>query len=217
MRVEVISDIHGQYDLLAHALDRAEQLVILGDLLDYTNYQEPEHCILGRIFGADHVSALGRMRRLCQHEAMHAHQQQLWATLENPEDTIRSIVTDSYEQVLRIVAGSTTLVSLGNVDVPEIWNDLAPAAQRNLDGETVHINGHLCGFVAGGALKTVPQTWPWKYYDRDHHTYRSTVARLSGIDILMSHLPPRIPELRYDTTAGRNEMYGPGLLELITT
>lgn len=49
MRVEVISDIHGRFDFLARALERAEQLIILGDLLDYANYQEPDNCILGHL------------------------------------------------------------------------------------------------------------------------------------------------------------------------
>ena len=35
------------------------------------------------------------------------------------------------------------------------------------------------------------------------------------VDVLCSHVPPNLAQLRYDVVPGRLEMYGPGLLESI--
>ena len=45
--------------------------------------------------------------------------------------------------------------------------------------------------------------------------YESAVRALGPVDLLCSHVPPRIPVLRYDVIPARMEMYGPGLLESI--
>ena len=55
----------------------------------------------------------------------------------------------------------------------------------------------------------------WQPLVRGADDYEAAVRALGPVDLLCSHIPPRIGVLRYDTVPARLEMYGPGLLELI--
>ena len=62
MRLSFVSDIHGNIAGLADAARQAEQLVVLGDLLDYVDYYDPTGGILGRVFGAERVGRFIALR-----------------------------------------------------------------------------------------------------------------------------------------------------------
>ena len=51
MLVHVVSDVHGNAADLARAADGAEALVVLGDLLDFVDYDDPAQGILAEILG----------------------------------------------------------------------------------------------------------------------------------------------------------------------
>src|SRR5664279_2894038 len=55
VRVSFVSDIHGNIAALREVARQAEQLVVLGDLVDYVDYWEPSAGILGRVFGEQKV------------------------------------------------------------------------------------------------------------------------------------------------------------------
>lgn len=214
MRVSVVSDIHGNLDGLRRVADEAEFLIVLGDLLDYVDYYDPAQGILGRIFGEHRVRELIDIRARGDFDAFHAYDRSLWATLVNPEDTLREFVFDQYNAIIGML-GSQTLVTLGNVDMREVWNEVAPQHLRCLDGEVVDLAGLRIGFVGGGALKDMPAGSPWKSFDRHPDVFLQQLARLGSVDVLCTHVPPKIEDLRSDTIAHRHEMYGPGLVEYI--
>ena len=55
VRLSFVSDIHGNIAGLADVARRVDQLVVLGDLLDYVDYYDPAGGIIGRIFGEERV------------------------------------------------------------------------------------------------------------------------------------------------------------------
>ena len=214
MKVSVVSDIHGNFDDLARVAESAEQLIVLGDLLDYIDYYEPAGGVLGAIFGAERVARMITLRTSGDFEAYHAYDRELWATISDPAATLDEVVAEQYGRVITCLPESA-LLTLGNVDVEHVWNAVAPAHLRLLDGEVVEIGGIRLGFVGGGAVKNPPVDSPWKSFDRTYEAFTEVLGRLGPFDVLCSHVPPRIDGMRYDTVAGRKEMYGPGLLELI--
>ncbi|MCU1650907.1 MAG: metallophosphoesterase, partial [Pseudonocardia sp.] len=47
MRVHVVADVHGNSDALARAGEGADALIVLGDLIDFVNYDDHRAGILG--------------------------------------------------------------------------------------------------------------------------------------------------------------------------
>lgn len=214
MRVSVISDIHGNFEDLARQAESAEQLVVLGDLLDYIDYFDPNGGVLGAIFGGEAVAQMIVMRTAGDFDAYHAYDRQLWSTIDDPTALLDEVVGAMYEAAISCLAPGT-LLTLGNVDVAHVWRALAPPHLQPIDGEAVEVAGVRLGFVGGGAVRNPPTDSPWKSFDRDYDAYTAVLAQLGEFDVLCSHVPPRLAEMRFDTFAKREEMYGPGLLELI--
>ena len=217
MRVEVVSDIHGNVADLARVAGSSEVLVVLGDLLDYVDYYDPGRGVLGTIFGAEAVGKLVGLRKAGDFDAFHSYDRYLWSTLADPLQALDDVVAGLYGQVVSALADCPAVyLTLGNVDVEHVWRAVAPPRLRCLDGEVIEIDGIRLGFVGGGAVKTPPAGSPWQSFDRDYQTFADRLVSLgSDYDVLCTHVPPKIPDLRFDTVAQRMEMYGPGLVEAI--
>jgi Icc-related predicted phosphoesterase len=79
-----------------------------------------------------------------------------------------------------------------------------------VDGRVVEIDGERFGFV-GGALPT-PFGAAGEVTDSDMAV---SIDGLGQVDVLCSHIPPAVPELCFDTLAGRQERGSDHLLEYI--
>lgn len=219
MRVTFVSDVHGNLDALARVAERAELLVILGDLLDYVDYHDPAEGILGSIFGADKVRVFAKLRSAGEFAALAAYNRELWATLADPWAVLNEEIERRYRRVLQVV-GPDTLLTLGNVDVAQAWNEIAGDVLPYRDAETVTAGGISFGFVAGGSMRpgrvaSRQNEAVWRPLVRPAEEYLAAVAAIGPVDVLCSHVPPRLELMRYDTVAARLEGYGPGLLEAI--
>ncbi len=227
MRVSFVSDVHGNIAGLAEVARDAETLVVLGDLLDYVDYHDPSAGILGEVFGADNVRMFTELRSTGDFAALHQLNTALWAEIADPVGTLNEVVERRYRvafDALSLAAG-TPLLILGNVDVLDVWQRVAGDQLPSLDGKVVELQGCRLGFVGGGAsrVRRVPaaaapvtdMTRAWRPYLRQPEDYAATVAALGAVDVLCSHLPPKLAPLRYDQVAARLEMYGPGLLESV--
>ena len=62
VRLNVISDVHARIDALAEAGKNADALICLGDLLLYTDYEDPGNGIMGSLFGAELNTEFIRLR-----------------------------------------------------------------------------------------------------------------------------------------------------------
>ena len=218
MRLSFVSDIHGNIAGLADAARPAEQLVVLGDLLDYVDYYDPAGGILGRVFGEQKVRKFIALRLAGDFPGLRAYNGALWASTTDPEGTLTGVVAERYREVVDAI-GPDALVTLGNVDVAAVWNDTVGDELPYLDSETIEIAGRRMGFIAGGAAKPGvafrPPNEVWRPLIRSAEDFAHAVKLVGPVDILCSHVPPKLANLRYDVVPGRLEMYGPGLLESI--
>ena len=218
VRVSFVSDIHGNIDGLARVAEAAEQLVVLGDLLDYVDYHEFGNGILGQVFGAEKVGHFAALRSSGSFGALHDYNRQLWDSLDDADGVLSEVVDARYREVLAAV-GPDALLILGNVDVAAAWDAAVGNELPNRDGQVVQVAGRRFGFVAGGSTR--PGTvWRapehvWRPLVRSASEFQAVADGLGPVDVLCSHVPPDLPLLRYDRFPGRLEMYGPGLLGAI--
>lgn len=227
MRISVVADVHGNVDALARIADASERLVILGDLLDYVDYHEPQRGILGEIFGVDAVLRFTALRSAGAFAELRRFNSELWNSLADPEGVLSGMVQARYRKLLAAVP-EDTVITLGNVDVVAEWNHVAADRLPFRDAETVDIDGLRFGFVAGGvrrgaASETIElhapapavDRRPWRPFIRDEGEFRDALGGIGPVDVLCSHVPPDVAVLRYDTVPGRLEMAGPGLTDYI--
>jgi Icc-related predicted phosphoesterase len=218
VRITVVSDVHGNVPALAEVAASAEQLVVLGDLLDYVDYHHPERGILGAVFGAERVRHFAELRFAGDFARLHRYNTALWQELADPVGVLTEVVEQRYREVLEAV-GPGALLTLGNVDVAAVWNDVAGRSLPYLDRAVVTLDGRRLGFVAGGASRRtsrlIDESGVWHPLVKSADEYRADVQALGPVDVLCSHVPPDLPLLRYDVIPGRLEMAGPGLLEYI--
>ena len=218
MRVSFVSDVHGNIDGLARAAAQSEQMVVLGDLLDYVDYHDHGNGILGAIFGADKVKRFATMRAAGDFVALRDYNHSLWASLVDGPGVLAEVVAQRYHEVYEAI-GPDALLILGNVDVAAAWDESVGQLLPNRDGQVLEVAGRRFGFVAGGSLRPGyvprPSEQAWRPLVRPATEFQAALAALGPVDVLCTHIPPDLPRLRYDRVPGRLEMYGPSLLEAI--
>ena len=122
---------------------------------------------------------------------------------------INGAVCAQYAELFAAFA-SPTYLTYGNVDVPSLYPDYLRDDTILLDGGVVEIDGVTFGFVGGG-LPT-PMRTPMEIPE---DAYDEKVRAVEGADVLCVHIPPHLPELTYDTTAGRYERGSRAVLDAI--
>jgi Icc-related predicted phosphoesterase len=217
MRVHVVVDVHGNSEALARAGDGADALIVLGDLIDFVDYDDFSGGILGRVFGADAVAEFARLRMWGAPEELGTYARSLWARLDDPREVLESAVAEQYERIFAALSAPSYLTP-GNVDLPHLWPEFLRPGVRMLDGETADIGGLRFGFVGGLPLPpwmAAKRDGPWRPYVRSAEEYAAACAGLGRVDVLCSHVPPRVPELAYDVVSRRPESSGAALLDRI--
>lgn len=210
MRVNVVSDVHGNAEALARAGDGADVLVCLGDLVLFLDYQDSSGGIFASVFGAENAERLVALRTAKDFDGARTFSRGLWASLEaDPREVIEGAVREQYAALFAVMPEPAYL-TYGNVDVPGLWPDYVKAGHSVLDGEVVEIGGKTWGFVGGG-LQT-PMRTP---YEVDDETYAAKVAAVGAVDVLACHIPPDLPGLLYDVEARRFERGSSVVLDAI--
>ena len=219
MLIHVVSDVHGNADALARAADGAEALLVLGDLLDFVDYDEPTLGILAEILGPDATVEFARLRAEGGPGALGEYSRRLWADVDDPAALVDTAVHRRYEQMFGVLGALDVPVWLipGNVDVPAMWPEFLAAYPqvRAVDGEVVEIGEHRVGFVGGVPLPAgrEPRAGVFRAYMREAGEYAAAVEALGAVDVLCSHAPPAVAELAYDVVARTHELTSPALLE----
>ena len=211
MAIYVISDLHGAPDALRHAVPAGSTLLLLGDLINFLDYISMTG-ILFDVFSAEAVEEVSRLRGEGKIEEARRviHERSV-----GREDEIRArigrLVREQYEEVFAALPDPTYLI-LGNVDNPRMAAAFAlehPGVHQ-ADGSVVELEGERFGFV-GGALPT-PLNVAGEITEDE---LRAKVEGLGKVDVLCSHIPPAVPELCYDTLAGKSERGSEDLLRYI--
>ncbi len=214
MRVHVVSDVHGEHEALANAAAGADLFVCLGDLILFLDYANPAKGIFAELFGEDHARAYIQARTAGRFEDARELSAAAWERIGVVDPiarraTLESMVAVQYERIFAAMPDEAVL-TFGNVDLPALWPDYAKGSHRILDGVAVDIGGIRMGFVGGGL--TSPMRTPYEVSEED---YLAKVQGLGPVDVLFTHIPPRVPELTYDVVARRFEVGSAALVDYI--
>ncbi|TQK43972.1 Icc-related predicted phosphoesterase [Streptomyces sp. SLBN-118] len=210
MRVNVISDVHGNAKDLARAGDGADALICLGDLVLFLDYADHSRGIFPDLFGVDNADLIVELRTARRFDEARELGRRLWGELRlDRESAIESAVRRQYAELFAAFP-APTYATYGNVDIPALWPEYARPGTTVLDGERVEIGGLTFGFVGGG-LRT-PMRTPFEISDEE---YAAKIEAIGEVDVLCSHIPPEVPELTYDTVARRFERGSHALLAAI--
>jgi Icc-related predicted phosphoesterase len=213
----VVSDVHGNSAALAKAADGADALVVLGDLIDFVDYDDHSGGILGQVFGSEAVGRFAALRVGGAPGELRVFAQSLWAGLDDPRATLEDAVREQYRRLFAALP-VPCYITPGNVDLPHLWPEFLTEGVRMLDGEVIDIGGLRFGFVGGLPLPpwiTPVRGGPWRPYLRTGDEFDRACAALTGVDVLCSHVPPSVPELAYDVRSRRAETASGTLLEII--
>ncbi|MFC8919251.1 metallophosphoesterase [Streptomyces sp. NPDC047821] len=210
MRVNVISDVHGNAEALAAAGEGADALICLGDLVLFLDYHDHARGIFPDLFGVENAHRIVELRTARRFDEAREFGRRLWAELDVDRETaIESAVRAQYAAMFAAFP-TPTYATYGNVDIPGLWHEYARPGTTVLDGQRIELGGLVFGFVGGG-LRT-PMRTPYEISDEE---YAAKVEALGEVDVLCSHIPPEVPELTYDTVARRFERGSAALLAAI--
>ncbi len=211
MAIYVVSDLHGAGDALRKAVPEGATLLLLGDLINFIDYTNMTG-ILTEVFSVEAVKEVVDLRtRGDIEEAGRVMRERSRGREDEIRREIGVRVTAAYTEVFAALPDPTYLI-LGNVDQPPLIERLAaehPGVALP-DGEVVVLEGERFGFV-GGALPT-PLHVAGEISEEEMKT---KVADLGECDVLCSHIPPAVPELCFDTLAGKSERGSEDLLTYI--
>lgn len=195
-----VSDVHGALEPLRRLARSGETLIVLGDLVNLTDYRSGEGAIADAL-GLEFAQSAGEARAAGDYVEMRA----LWTKRvgERSEEVRRSIgesLRRQYNQVGEALDGGHGFVIHGNVDRPDILTESLPSGFRYVHGETVELDGLKVGFAGGGVSTPIQAVGE---VSDDEMT--AMLGALGDVDILCTHVPPAVPALRTDVITGREE------------
>ena len=109
MRVNVISDVHGNAPGLSTAGDGADALICLGDLVLFLDYADHSRGIFPDLFGARNADRLVELRTARRFDEAREFGRSLWATLDvEPSQAIESAVRRQYADMFAALPAPPT-------------------------------------------------------------------------------------------------------------
>ena len=213
MRIHVVSDVHGEAAALERAAEGSDLFVCLGDLILFLDYDDPTRGIHADLFGAEHTREYIRLRTAGRFDDARVLSAAGWERLglEEPhgrQALLETMVRAQYAELFASMPGG--LLTYGNVDLPALWAEYVRADHEVVDAHVVERGGLRLGFVGGGLVS--PMRTPYEIPEAD---YVAKVEALGPVDILFTHIPPKVPGLLYDTVARRFEIGSSALLEYV--
>lgn len=217
MRVHVVSDVHGATDALARAGDGADALVVLGDLVDYVDYRNPDGGILGRVLGPEVSGEFARLRTAGERDALIRFVREAWARVPDAPAVVEDAVCEQYDRLFGALTAPTYAIP-GNVDMPRLWPRYTRPGLTLADGRVVEIGDLRFGFVGGAPLPpgVEPRAGgPWTPHLLRAAEFTAAAKALDRVDVLCSHVPPAVPELAFDVVTRRAEASSAALLDIV--
>lgn len=195
-----VSDVHDSPGALRKLTRLEEEIVILGDLVNLTDYRTGEGAVAA-VMGADFASRSS----LARGRGAYTEMRSLWQerSADSAEELRRMIgeeLTAQYQSAGEALAGSTGLVIHGNVDRPGPLQAILPDGFRYVHGEVVDRGGLRFGFVGGGV--PTPLQAAGEVSDEE---MAAILGELGPVDVLCTHVAPALTPLRRDVVTGREE------------
>lgn len=206
----VLSDVHFALEPLRRVVASGETLLILGDLVNLTDYRTGEGAVAD-VLGMEFARASASARGSGDYQRMRG----LWLEtvgdrIEEVREAIREAIGVQYERVAEVLEGGHGYVIHGNVDRPRLLADALPNGYEYVHGETRDIDGLQFGFVGGGAA--TPLQAEGEVTDE---TMTELLSGLGDIDVLCTHVAPAIDPLQTDVITGRAERGSTPLVDYI--
>lgn len=206
----VLSDIHFALEPLRRVVSSGETLLILGDLVNLTDYRTGEGAV-AEVLGIDFAMASASARGAGDYQAMRG----LW--LEKVGDRVDEVraaigeaIVGQYAQVSKALEGGHGYVIHGNVDRPGPLEEALPPGYEYVHGEIREIDGLRFGFVGGGAATPLQAEG-----EIPDEAMRGLLDELGPVDVLCTHVAPALDPLQTDVITGRAERGSMPLLEYI--
>lgn len=196
----IVSDVHGAFEALHRVASAGEVLLVLGDLINLTDYRSGEG-ITADLLGLDFALAASAARASGDYEEM---RRLFKAHVGDRPDEFRQAyqdkVVEQYRQTTTALAPATSYVTFGNVDRPALLREHLPPSATFVDGDVIEIEGAVVGFVGGGV--STPLHAEGEVSDEE---MEAKLERLGPVEVLCSHLPPSVGPLHTDVVTGRPE------------
>jgi Icc-related predicted phosphoesterase len=195
-----ISDVHDAPAALRRLVTLEEEIVILGDLVNLTDYRTG-HGAVAAVLGIDFAARTSAARA----RGDYSHMRDMWRdeagiSGDDLRARIGAELAGQYRRAADALSGGHGLVIHGNVDHPDVLRTALPDGFRYVHGQVVERHGLKFGFVGGGV--ETPIGADGEVSDEDMQTM---LDDLGPVDILCSHVPPAISPLRTDVITGRQE------------
>jgi Icc-related predicted phosphoesterase len=208
MRVMAISDLHGAADHLEAAARECDVLFVLGDLINVLDYRTMDG-ILVEVFGREPVATAARLRSEGRFEEARSSIRREVGDWEAARARVAELARRDYERVFAAFPPGS-YVTFGNVDIPELVREMVPSGVTFVDGETVRVGSMTFG-VVGGGVRT-PLNVPGEVSDEE---FDAKLRRIGAVDVVCTHMPPRIPWYCYDVVAKKFEPGSVGLIAYV--
>jgi Icc-related predicted phosphoesterase len=208
MRVTAISDLHGAIEHLDAVGRQCDSLLVLGDLINVLDYRTMDG-ILVEVYGREPVAQAARLRSEGRFEEARAAIRSRAGQGEGSREHFLELARRGYERVFAAMPDHT-YVTYGNADVPDLLRALKPAHVGFLDGDAVKIGSMTFGAVGGGV--STPLGVVGEVSDAE---FDAKLERVGPVDVICTHMPPRLPWYTYDVVARKFEPGSVGLIAYV--
>lgn len=212
MAIKLIADPHGCFEDLSRGISEEDVLVVLGDVLDLIDWVDVSG-ILSDVLGKDNLVRKLMSAVTAGPEAAVALRDELLSPDGGYFEELLRLVNEQYAAFSRMLQdiGCRAYVIFGNGDIPDLLEaSLNGAGEAILARGKVEIGGSVFGFV-NGALYS-PFQMP---AEMDDEAYGSLLRELGPVDVLCTHIPPKLEAVTMDVVAGRPVEGSAYLLEYI--
>ncbi|HET9260321.1 MAG TPA: metallophosphoesterase [Acidimicrobiia bacterium] len=206
-----VSDVHDSPEALRRLVTLDEEIVILGDLVNLTDYRTGVGAVAA-VMGDDFATLTSMARAAGDYAGM----RELWTERagDTPEEVRTRIVdqlSSQYRAAGEALSAGRGLVIHGNVDRPQPLQMNLPNGFTYVHGQVVERDGLRMGFVGGGV--PTPMRAEGELSDDEMKDLLETIG---PVDVLCTHVPPAIGPLRRDVITGRDERGSGPVLAYLT-
>lgn len=200
MAVRLVSDLHGRFADLAAAVEPGDALIVLGDILDLIDWADISG-ILPDVVGRERL--IGKLLAAAKQGpgAAVALRDELISPQGKYYQELLSRSREQYLDFAKVLEGinGKVYVLYGNGDIPFL---LAEALRGLRNVELIEgkreIEGHMFGFVCGAVYS--PFRMP---AEMDDASFGKKLRELGKVEVLCTHIPPRVDAAVFDVVAGR--------------
>ena len=200
MAIKLIADAHGRFEDLRDSIAAEDTLLILGDILDLIDWADISG-ILPDVIGKKNLVSKLMAAVAAGPRAGVKLRDELLAPDGGYYQELQRRVVESYTLFGKILQeiGCRAYIIYGNGDIPEVLEaSLNGAANAVMAKGKAKLAGSTFGFVPGALYS--PFMMPG---EMDDEAYGAQLRELGPVDVLCTHIPPRIEAVTMDVVAGR--------------